>query len=84
MAPGEQQPEADHKMKIENSTSGTANGEFYRDAGKCSGGDGGLISYEFETNSEDSLSLMVRYWGNEGCTRIFDAYSISISTTRNS
>ena len=72
VAPGEQQPEADHKMKIENSTSGTANGEFYRDAGKCSGGDGGLISYEFETNSEDSLSLMVRYWGNEGCTRIFD------------
>ena len=72
VAPGEQQPEADHKMEIENSTSGTANGEFYRDAGKCSGGDGGLISYEFETNSEDSLSLMVRYWGNEGCTRIFD------------
>lgn len=72
VAPGEQQPEVDHKMKIENSTSGTANGEFYRDAGKCSGGDGGLISYEFETNSEDSLSLMVRYWGNEGCTRIFD------------
>jgi hypothetical protein len=59
-------------MKIENSTSGTHQGEFYRDAGKCSGGDGGLISYEFETNSEDSLSLMVRYWGNEGCTRTFD------------
>ena len=72
VAPGEQQPEVDHKMKIENSTSGTHQGEFYRDAGKCSGGDGGLISYEFETNSEDSLSLMVRYWGNEGCTRIFD------------
>ncbi len=72
VAPGEQQPEVDHKMKIENSTSGTHQGEFYRDAGKCSGGDGGLISYEFETNSEDSLSLMVRYWGNEGCTRTFD------------
>ena len=72
VAPGEQQPEVDHKMKEENSTKGSANGEFYRDAGKCSGGDGGLISYEFETNSEDSLSLMVRYWGNEGCTRTFD------------
>jgi hypothetical protein len=59
-------------MEEKNSTKGTANGEFYRDAGKCSGGDGGLISYEFETNSEDSLSLMVRYWGNEGCTREFD------------
>lgn len=72
VAPGEQQPEVDHKMKNENSTSGTANGEFYRDAGKCSDGDGGYISYELETNSEDSLSLMVRYWGNEGCTRAFD------------
>ena len=29
-------------------------------------------SYLLETNSEDSLSLMVRYWGNEGCTREFD------------
>ena len=72
VAPGEQQPEVDHKMKTENSTSGTQQGEFYRDAGQCSGGNGGLISYEFETNSEDSLSLMVRYWGNEGCTRVFD------------
>ena len=72
VAPGEQQPEVDHKMKVENSSTGTHQGEFYRDAGKCSGGDGGLISYEFETNSEDSLSLMVRYWGNEGCTREFD------------
>ncbi len=72
VAPGEQQPEADHRMKNENSTTGTANGEFYRDAGKCSGGDGGFISYELETNSEDSLDLMVRYWGNEGCTRAFD------------
>jgi hypothetical protein len=72
VAPGEQQPEVDHKMKSENSSTGTHQGEFYRDAGKCSGGDGGLISYEFETNSEDSLSLMVRYWGNESCTRTFD------------
>jgi len=72
VSPGEQQPEVDHKMEEKNSTKGTANGEFYRDAGKCSGGDGGLISYEFETNSEDSLSLMVRYWGNESCTRTFD------------
>lgn len=72
VAPGEQQPEVDHKMKTENTSSGTANGEFYRDAGKCNAGDGGYISYEFETNSEDSLSLMVRYWGNEGCKREFD------------
>lgn len=72
VAPGEQQPEADHKMECDNSSTGTANGEFYRDAGQCSGGNGGYVSYLLETNSEDSLSLMVRYWGNEGCTRTFD------------
>ncbi len=72
VAPGEQQPEVDHQMKTENTTSGTANGEFYRDAGKCNAGDGGMISYVLETNSEDSLSLMVRYWGNESCSRTFD------------
>lgn len=72
VAPGEQQPEADHQMKCENSNSGTHQGEFYRDAGECSGGSGGSISYLLETNSEDSLTLMVRYWGNECCTRTFD------------
>jgi hypothetical protein len=72
VATGEQQPEADHQMKCDNSKTGTHQGEFYRDAGECSGGDGGYISYLFETNEEDSLSLMVRYWGNESCTRTFD------------
>lgn len=72
VAPGEQQPEVDHKMESENSSKGTHQGEFYRDAGQCNDGDGGYISYVLETNSEDSLSLMVRYWGNEGCTRAFD------------
>lgn len=72
VAPGEQQPEVDHKMQQENTSSGTHEGEFYRDAGKCNAGDGGYISYELETNSEDSLDLMVRYWGNESCTRTFD------------
>lgn len=72
VAPGEQQPEVDHKMQQENTSSGTHEGEFYRDAGKCNAGDGGYISYELETNSEDSLDLMVRYWGNESCDRTFD------------
>lgn len=72
VSPGEQQPEADHRMQKENSSTGNHQGEFYRDAGQCSGGDGGFISYELETNSEDSLDLMVRYWGNEGCNRAFD------------
>lgn len=72
IAPGEQQPEADHLMQTLNSTTGTNQGEFYRDAGACSGGTGGYISYVMSTKSEEDLSLMVRYWGNESCTRKFD------------
>lgn len=72
VAPGEQQPEVDHNLQSENSQTGSHNGEFYRDAGSCSGGNGGFFSYNLLTNGEKDLSLMVRYWGNEGCTRTFD------------
>lgn len=72
VAPGEQQPEVDHNLQSRNSKTGTHLGEFYRDAGSCSGGEGGFISYNLLTNEETNLSLMVRYWGNEGCTRTFD------------
>lgn len=72
VAPGEQQPEADHQMQTENSTTGSHLSEFYRDAGSCSGGSGGSISYVLSTQKEMDLSLMVRYWGNESCTRTFD------------
>lgn len=72
VAPGQQQPEADHLMQNLNSNSGTSQGEFYRDAGTCTGGTGGFISYVMSTNQEINLSLMVRYWGNESCTRTFD------------
>ncbi len=72
VAPGEQQPEVDHNIQTLNSETGVYDGEFYRDAGSCSGGDGGFISYTLLTNRETDLSLMVKYWGNEGCTRTFD------------
>jgi uncharacterized protein len=68
VAPGEQQPETDHAMKNERSSRGYYEGEPWRDA---SGG--GYFSYMMNTNNEDNLSLMVRYWGNENSgNRTFD------------
>lgn len=64
---GEQQPEADHRMKSEKSSRGHFRGEAWRDAQ-----DGGYFSYEMATNGEKELKLMVRYWGNETGNRAFD------------
>ncbi|MGV8826979.1 MAG: beta-L-arabinofuranosidase domain-containing protein [Breznakibacter sp.] len=69
VAPGEQQPEADHAMLQENSKSGNANNAFYREAGRE-----GFFSYEMKTNSETDLKLVVRYWGAEWGGRKFDIY----------
>ena len=55
VAPGEQQPEVDHNLQSENSQTGSHNGEFYRDAGSCSGGNGGFFSYNLLTNGEKIL-----------------------------
>jgi DUF1680 family protein len=67
VAPGEQQPEADHKMQNENSTTGNTSDEFFRDARNE-----GYFSYSMATNSETGLSLLVRYWGAERGGRKFD------------
>ena len=73
VAPGEQQPEVDHKLQSLNSHTGNYQNEFWRDASTdCTGGNGGYFSYSMLTNKESNLSLMVRYWGNEGCSRTFD------------
>lgn len=69
VAPGEQQPETDHAMQQENSKSGNANQEFFREADS-----GGYFSYELKTNEETNLSLIVRYWGAEWGGRKFDIY----------
>jgi len=60
VAPGEQQPEADHGMLSERSSTGNHLDEFCRDAGN-----GGYFSYLMATNSETNLSLIVRYCGGE-------------------
>ncbi len=69
VAPGEQQPEADHAIQMMNSTSGNRLDEFWRDARND-----GYFSYKMATNSESGLSLMVRYWGAEWGNRKFDIY----------
>jgi DUF1680 family protein len=69
VAPGEQQPEADHFMQKENSNTGNNQDEFWRDAR-----DGGYFSYRVSTNKETGLSLLIRYWGNERGPRNFDIY----------
>ena len=67
IATGEQQPDADHKEKGENTYTGTHKDEFYRDARE-----GGYFSYEMATGGETDLELMVRYWGDEFGSRTFD------------
>jgi len=69
VAPGEQQPEADHLIQKQNSNTGNFNDEFWRDARN-----GGFFSYHVSTNNETGLSLLVRYWGAEWGTRKFDIY----------
>ena len=69
VAPGEQQPEADHFIQKEKSNTGNQQGEFWRDAR----GDG-YFSYQLSTNNETGLSLLVKYWGAEWGNRKFDIY----------
>jgi len=69
IAPGEQQPEADHKMQSLNSNTGTNLDEFWRDASNE-----GYFSYDLVTNGDSDLTLLVRYWGYEWGDRKFDIY----------
>ncbi|OSZ77006.1 hypothetical protein CAP36_11300 [Chitinophagaceae bacterium IBVUCB2] len=69
VAPGEQQPEADHFIQKQNSNTGNQHDEFWRDAR----GDG-YFSYQLSTNNETELSLLVKYWGAEWGNRKFDIY----------
>lgn len=69
VAPGEQQPEADHFMEASGSTTGNNWDEFYRDARNK-----GFFSYQLSTGGQTALSLMVRYWGAEWGNRKFDIY----------
>ena len=69
VAPGEQQPEVDHAMEKQYSSTGNDRNEFWREARDC-----GFFSYKLGTNKETGLSLLVRYWGAEIGNRSFDIY----------
>jgi len=69
VAPGEQQPEADHFIQSQNSNTGNQENEFWRDAR-----DGGYFSYSLNTGRQTGLELILRYWGNEWGSRAFDIY----------
>lgn len=69
VAPGEQQPEADHFIQQKNSNSGNSFDEFWRDANQ-----NGFFSYQLTTNGETNLSLMLRYLATETGNRKFDIY----------
>jgi DUF1680 family protein len=69
VAPGEQQPEADHKMQMLNSNTGNTQDRFWRSARNE-----GYFSYEMATNSESGISMIVRYRGGEQGNRKFDIY----------
>ena len=66
--PGEQQPETDHKMETDQSTTGNNNDTFFRDAR-----DGHYFSYLMQTGGETGLALRLKYWGvGEWKTHEFD------------
>lgn len=60
VTPGEQQPEADHKVASENSTTGYQDNDAYRTVRR-----GGSFSYDLYPDGHDDLSLCIGYWGNE-------------------
>ena len=63
--PGEQQPETDHNLKSENSSSGDAHGRKWRDAN-------GWFSYEMRVVGDRPMQLVCTYWGGERGRRAFD------------
>lgn len=69
VAPGEQQPEADHSMQVKSSGTGNNSDAFWRDARNE-----GYFSYSLATGRKTGLSLIVRYWGAEWGNRKFDIY----------
>ena len=69
VTPNTQTEAGQGRFTSSNSSSGTHQGENWRDANN-----GGYFQYVMDTRGETDLSLMVRYWGNEGAwfSRTFD------------
>lgn len=69
VAPGEQQPEADHDMEMKDSGTGNTLDEFWRDARNE-----GFFSYTMVVNNEKNLALNVTYLGSERGNRKFSIF----------
>lgn len=76
--PGEQQPESDHFMEADaSSNKGVTNSVAFRDAR-----DGASFSYLMQTQGETSLSVRIRYWGqDEWRTCEYDLYVDDVLVT---
>jgi len=76
--PGEQQPETDHKMETDQSTTGNTNDCFFRDARN-----GSYFSYLMQTGGNEQLSIRVKYWGvDDWRTNEFDIYADDVLVKR--
>ncbi len=69
VAPGEQQPEVDHKMMHSGSQTGNMHDNFWRSANN-----GGYFSYLLDTKGLQKLKLSLKYWGAEWGSKVFDIY----------
>lgn len=69
IVPGEQQPEADHKVKMEKTNSALFKDAYFREVQS-----GGYLSYQLFPRKESNLKLLVRYWGNDWGKRSFKIY----------
>lgn len=76
--PGEQQPESDHFMEAdESSTRGITNDVPFRDARN-----GGSFSYLMQTKGRTDLAVRIRYWGqDEWRTCEYDLYVDDVLVT---
>jgi DUF1680 family protein len=64
---GEQQPEKDHNLQGENTSTGTFNGRKWRHAV-----DGGWFSFDLKVQPGKTNELVLTYWGGENGNRTFD------------
>ena len=67
MGIGEQQPEVDHKLQSERSSSGPLGEKRWRDAA-----DGGWFSFTLKVLPDAAQDLVCTYWGGDTGNRVFD------------
>ncbi len=65
--PGEMQPERDHNMQGEQSSTGEFQGRKWRHAT-----DGGWFAFDLAVDAKEPLALLVTYWGSDVNNRKFD------------